>query len=211
MISFEDVSLLGPNDQPFLEGFSAKIERGEKVALVGASGSGKSSLLRCAVGGISNWQGKVFVGDLELSETTILSIRNDCGYIPQEPRLPDNLIQEFLEEFFSGFKLNWKGPVRNKVLELCKYLLLPDDIFELSCRKLSGGQRQRLVIATIVALDKKIILADEITSALDKESKKRVIDLFFNENITVLSVSHDPEWCNSCDRVIDITKRRGEV
>lgn len=211
MILFENVTLANQDDQIFLKNFSTVINSGEKVALIGASGSGKSSLLRCAVGGVSNWHGRIVVDGFAVSASTIHSIRKLCGYIPQEPRLPGQTVRLFLEEFFSALKLNWQGQIGCKVLEACNYLLLPEDIFDLDCRKLSGGQRQRLAIASIAALERKILLADEITSALDKESKQRVIDLLFDSKSTILSVSHDSGWCEHCDRVIDITKESAGI
>ena len=205
MIVFDNVSLGGTDGVLFLKDFSARIESGQKVALVGASGSGKSSLLRAVVGGVPCWQGEVVVAGKRLQQENIHSIRTICGYIPQEPRLPAQSVELFCLSFFTNVGLQWDSSLQGRFLAICKQILLPDDLLKMDCRKLSGGQRQRLIIAAILALDRKIILADEITSALDKESKEQVMNLIFAADTTVFSVSHDPDWCKRCDRVIELT------
>lgn len=71
-----------------------------------------------------------------------------------------------------------------------------------------GGEKQRISIARSLLLDKKIFLLDEVTSALDPESKKAVLSLFTEDTYTILSVSHDPDWFTICDTYIEIEDGR---
>jgi len=71
-------------------------------------------------------------------------------------------------------------------------------------QRVSGGEKQRIALARGLLLGKTIYLLDEVTSALDSESKQAVFEVFTEQNFTVLAVSHDSEWFERCDLVFEI-------
>ncbi|PIE41788.1 MAG: hypothetical protein CSA50_09600 [Gammaproteobacteria bacterium] len=73
-----------------------------------------------------------------------------------------------------------------------------------TCNNLSGGEKQRLAIARALLLGNTLLLADEITSALDQQNRDRVLATVFKSGVTLLSVSHDPDWIAACDREVRI-------
>lgn len=92
-------------------------------------------------------------------------------------------------------------PTETQLQDVLQRLQLPADIVEHASSKISGGEKQRIALARGLLLGKKLYLLDEVTSALDAESKQAVFDVFAEPELTVLSVSHDPEWLARCDVV----------
>ena len=180
-----------------LEGANLKIDKGEFVSLMGPSGSGKSTLLYL-IGGLD----RNFTGNIVLCGTDIGKIKEDelsdlrlnrIGFIFQFY----NLIQNLSVEDNILLPLKVSGRYNKNTLAKLDEIL---DITELSDKrkvmpaKLSGGQQQRVAIARAVIGDPDVILADEPTGNLDKESGEHIMDLFkrINEDkgMTILQVTH---------------------
>lgn len=87
-------------------------------------------------------------------------------------------------------------------------LQLSPDILRQESGRISGGEKQRIALARGLLLGKNLYLLDEITSALDAASKKAVFDVFSDAGLTVLSVTHDPDWMERCDRVFELEDGR---
>lgn len=207
MIEYDNITVR-VHPQSLFEGASLKIGDGEKVVVRGVSGSGKSSLLKCAVGAIPLAEGTIRVDGMELSAATVASIRARIAYIGQEPVLGAEKVDEALMLPFS-FKAHCHNqPRRERILELITQLHLPADILDKPCARISGGEKQRIAIIRALLLNKTIFLADEVTSALDPASRAAVMEKLFSPGITLLSVSHDPEWIQGCNRIIEIEDKR---
>ena len=203
MITFENISLK-VHRQTLLDGATLQIADGDKVVIRGVSGSGKSSLLKCAVGALPLAGGSVRVGGLALSADTVADIRARIAFIGQEPVLGAESVRDALLLPFN-FKAHCENqPSDERVSQLLKRLHLPADILDKSCKRISGGEKQRIAIIRALLLNKTIFLADEVTSALDPESKTAVMAELFCPEVTLLSVSHDPDWVKACDRVVEI-------
>ena len=124
-------------------------------------------------------------------------------FLPEVERARDALLLPF------HFKAHRHAhPEEKKVEELLEQLHLAPGVLDKPCGRISGGEKQRIAIARALLLNKTIFLADEITSALDPESRQAVMDALFRPGITLLSVSHDPAWINAGSRVIDIADRQ---
>lgn len=205
MISIEKLSLFAGTAQ-ITSAVSLSLEPNEKVVLTGASGCGKSSILRAIPGGFEKWTGAITVAGTTLTPRTAAKVRSHIAYIPQEPQLPEGTVEEYFRtvSHFSGNRGNHgNGADRKRLMD---QLLLPQSILQKECSLISGGERQRTAIVASLLLNRPILLADEITSALDEKSKAAVLDLLFSLNCTMLSVAHDPLWIDRCDRAVEIRK-----
>ena len=207
MILFNRLRLTA-NRQPLLEDATLCINPEDKVAVRGASGSGKSSLLKSAVGLFPIQAGSVTVDGWELTSATANEIRRRIAYIGQEPILGAATVQEALHLPFTFKAHRDRKPRDQTVTELLERLYLPESILTQSCKSISGGEKQRIAIARALLLEKTIFLADEITSALDPQSREAVMAELFRPGITLLSVSHDPEWIRACGRTVEIRNRQ---
>ncbi len=206
MIEYKNI-ILQVHGQTLLKQVSLHIAAGDKVVLRGTSGCGKSSLLKCAMGAIPIAAGSVRVDGMELSAETVMDIRSRIAFIGQEPVLGAGSVRDALLLPF-GYKTHRHNhPDKGKIADLLQRLHLAVDILEKPCARISGGEKQRIAIARALLLDKTVFLADEITSALDPASKAAVMEELFNSGITLLSVSHDPEWIRAGNRIIDIANQ----
>ncbi|PID75575.1 MAG: ABC transporter ATP-binding protein [Deltaproteobacteria bacterium] len=177
---------------------------GEKVVITGPSGCGKSSLLRSILGGIPLAAGTITVHGLELCARNVGKIRAQTSYVAQEPLLGMEIVRDALLLPFTYTTHKKKRPSEKTVQATLTSLGLSVDVLCKTCKKLSGGEKQRLSIARALLLGNKLFLADEITSALDQDNKIRVVETILQSELTILSVSHDSEWIEACDRMMRI-------
>ncbi len=204
MIKFNNITLK-IHRQTLLGAATLHVSASGKVVVRGASGCGKSSLLKSTVGAIPLATGSVCVDGVELSPDTVSDIRAQIAYIGQEPVLGAETVRDALLLPFT-FKAHCDNkPSTERISQLLSRLHLPSSILDKPCKRISGGEKQRIAILRALLLDKSIFLADETTSALDPESKAAVMAELFRPEITLLSVSHDPEWIAACDRRIDLS------
>lgn len=176
-------------------------EAGKSYALVGVSGSGKTTLLN-SIGRLEKVQsGKIRLDgeDIwEISERTFF--RDYLGYVFQSYSLLEN----------KTVKQNLKLVETNqtKLVETLEKVGLDATYLTAKIYELSGGQAQRVAIARMLLKAKKIILADEPTGALDKQTGDEIVTLLLNEakaNQYVIIATHDPDVYNRVDVVIDVT------
>ena len=207
MVVFENITLK-VHRQTLFDDATLRIFTGDKLVVRGASGSGKSSLLKCAVGAIPVVGGSVCIDDLALSADTVSDIRSRIAFIGQEPVLGAENVRDALLLPFH-FKAHFdNAPNDERISQLLERLHLPTRILDKPCKRISGGEKQRIAILRALLLNKTIFLADEVTSALDPESKMAVMAELFRPEITLLSVSHDPEWIAACGRVVEISNHQ---
>jgi putative ABC transport system ATP-binding protein len=207
MIEYDSLSI-SIQQQKLLVGTSLHIGEGDKGVLRGPSGCGKSSLLKCTVGTLPRTGGSVRIDGQELSAATVSAIRSRIAFIGQEPILGAATVREAIWLPFSFKAHRHSPPTETSIHKLCERLHLSTDILDKPCARISGGEKQRIALLRALLLDKTIFLADEVTSALDPDSRAAVMAELFRPGITLLSVSHDPEWIASCNRVIDIKENQ---
>lgn len=205
MINFEKITL-NVHRQILLSGVSLQINEGDKVVIRGPSGCGKSSLIKAVVGALPPAGGSIKVAGLEMNAGNVAQIRARIAYIGQEPVLGadnagDALLLPFQYKVHKGNK-----PSKEKITQTLEQLHLSTDILDKPAKRISGGEKQRIAIARAILLNKTVFLADEITSALDPESKAAVMEQLFKPGITMLSVSHDPDWISACSRKLEIAE-----
>ena len=194
-----------------------EIKKGEKVLLLGESGSGKTTILSLICGFLNPLSGNIFIKGKtinQLSSKTKDEYRADnIGIIFQQFNLLPyaNVVDNgLLPVYFSKVRSNNVPYKREKVIELFKQLRLPDDIIQFKASSLSMGQQQRVAVARALIGNPSLIIADEPTSSLDADAQKIFLDLMFEQisenNSTLLMVSHDRSLSGQFDRLIDINE-----
>lgn len=190
-----------------LKNLNLEIEKGSFTAIIGKSGSGKSTLLNCIGGLIPFDSGSLIVNGNELSgqsEEKRSSFRlKNTGMVPQF----FCLISEFtvFDNLMIPFDLNGEKRDEKYVKELMELLELQGLENRMPC-ELSGGQQQRVAIARALSRKPDLILADEATGNLDRESSHKVIELLRKAqkicSQTVIYATHDMELAKYADRII---------
>ncbi len=203
MIRFENITLK-VQQQLLLDDVTLRISAGDKVVVRGTSGCGKSSLLKCAVGAIPLSSGSVRIEGMELTAESVAQIRARIAFIGQEPMLGAERVREAILLPFSFAAHRHNPPSDERIFELLERLHLSTDILNKLCKRISGGEKQRIAILRALLLDKSIFFVDEVTSALDPQSRTAVMAELFRSATTLLSVSHDPEWISACGRIVEI-------
>jgi ATP-binding cassette subfamily B protein len=172
----------GYNEQKVFEDFSLTIAQGKKTALVGASGGGKTTLMKLIAGYLHPESGSISVMRNVLSETALKSYYPHIGYLTQDPSVFDATIRENLMSAVNKDDTEIEEQFLIDALRLakCEFVFemekgLDTEIGERGVR-LSGGQKQRLAIAKIFLKDPEIILLDEPTSALDSFSEEAITE-----------------------------------
>ncbi|MFA6162184.1 MAG: ATP-binding cassette domain-containing protein [Methylobacter sp.] len=207
IIRFDQVSVT-TQEKTILSNISFALFSGEKAVLYGKSGSGKSSVLRTLLGLHPLTLGTVYFQEKPLTPTSVQTIRSCTAYIGQEPMLGANSVREALLLPFQFKTHRDHRPTQAQLIEVLQRLRLPEDILNRDSSRISGGEKQRIALARGLLLGKKLYLLDEVTSALDAESKQAVFDVFSDPHLTVLSVAHDPEWLERCGIIFELEAGR---
>jgi peptide/nickel transport system ATP-binding protein len=196
-----------------------EVHRDECVALVGESGSGKTTLARCVAGLHKDWTGEVRLGDAVLAESARErpdQVRKDIQYIFQNPyaslnprRTVGQAIARQLQLFFPQHRKNL-GP---RVAECLERVALSGGAANRFPDQLSGGERQRVAIARALAAEPKLLVCDEVTSALDVSVQAAIIELLgrlrTEVGLSLLFITHDLALIRTiADRVAVMTEGR---
>ncbi len=192
MIKFENISIQA-QDHLILDRISFKIAHGEKAVFFGPSGSGKTTILMTLIGGIVPTAGTVRFDGEPLTSQSLSRLRQRVAFIGQEPVLGAQGVREALLLPFSYRANQSRMPSEARVQQVLESLLLPPEIQNKQTAVLSGGEKQRLAVARALLLKKNIFVMDEVTSALDPQSRRAVLECFKKPETTLVSVSHDPE------------------
>lgn len=191
MIEVKNVTLSAA-DRILCSGVTFELGKGEKAALSGSSGCGKSSLLRALVGLRGVDSGTIEVGGVELTLATQGTIRHRIAFLQQEPVMGAETVRDALLLPFT-FKLNARyKPTPEKIAEVLERVSLSGIVLDRPASQLSGGEKQRIAIARGLLMNRDIILADEITAALDSDSRDKVIAVLRELPVTLLAITHDP-------------------
>lgn len=193
-----------------LEDFNCTIRQGEFVAIMGKSGSGKSTVLNI-ISGIDAMQkgGYQFDGqDMSKIHGDQLTCfrRDNIGFVLQHFALiPDYTVYDNIALSLRLKRENEKK-IRQKITAIVEELDIASTIDKYP-NELSGGEAQRVAIARAIIHKPKLILADEPTGALDEDSGRKIMSIFkqlHSNGNTIIMVTHDPEIAKMCERIIYI-------
>lgn len=195
LIEFKNVSFSYPDEDNILNNFNIKLEPNKKIAIVGKSGQGKSTLFNLITRVFDVKEGLITLDDINIKDLTEEELRKHISIIRQEPFIFNRTILE-------NFKIINKDIELEDIRKYTKMSYLDDYIMSLPNKydtvlgeggvNLSGGQKQRLSIARTLAKNSEVILFDEATSALDNSSQdyiKKTIDNLIKDH-TVVIVAH---------------------
>jgi len=188
-----------------LEEINIRLKRGEKAAIVGSVGSGKSTLIKIVAGLVPPTSGEVLINDKPLSEFDINDYRLKVGYIPQESTL-------FSESVFDNVSFGREISEDRVLLSLEMAQVreemeaMPKGIRQILGQKgltVSGGQKQRLAIARALAGEPELLLMDDCTASLDAENERRFWEMFRKEFPTTscLIVTHRLATARQADTI----------
>jgi len=195
-------------DLEVLKGVTMKVEKGEVVVIIGPSGSGKSTLLRCINRLEEPTSGRILLDGVDItdSKVDINKIRQRIGIVFQQFNLFPHLtaLQNVTLAPIKIKKMN-KMEAEELGLKLLEKVGLADKA-DYYPAQLSGGQQQRVAIARALAMNPEVMLFDEVTSALDPELVKEVLDVMkslANDGMTMVVVTHEMGFAREeGDRVI---------
>ena len=202
-----------PKDTYVFKDINYEFEEGKMYAIKGKSGSGKTTLLSLITGLEKCTEGQILYDDKNLKKMNLDRYRNtDIGIVFQSynllPRLSaiENII---LSMDISKVKVKNK---KEKALELMKSVGLSEEHAKRKILKLSGGEQQRIAIARSLAYNPKIIIADEPTGNLDKDTENEILKIFKHlakdENKCVIIVTHSQNVCDNVDIVYELNKKK---
>lgn len=210
-IRFDHVGFAYPDGRNVFSDFDLKVKPGEAVALVGYSGSGKTTAVKLLMRMYDVDNGKITIDGVNVSEMKKSELRSQIGIVPQDPMLFNNSIY---------YNLVYSRPEASedevkKAIEAVKLdsfinslLLGAETMVGERGIKLSGGQRQRLAIARVLLGQPPIVILDEATSSLDSESEAAIQDAFWkfvknpDRPRTSIIIAHRLSTVMRCDRII---------
>ncbi|PUZ46301.1 hypothetical protein GQ55_7G052700 [Panicum hallii var. hallii] len=214
-VELKNVTFAYPSrpDVTVLNGFSMRVKAGSTIAVVGASGSGKSTVVWLVQRFYDPVDGKVMVGSIDVRELDLKWLRGECAMVGQEPALFTGSIRENIG--FGNPKASW-AEIEDAAKEanIHKFIAgLPhgyDTQVGESGVQLSGGQKQRIAIARAIVKQSRILLLDEASSALDLESEKHVQEALrkVSRRATTIIVAHRLSTVREADRIAVVSNGR---
>jgi ATP-binding cassette subfamily C protein len=204
-VSIDDLYFRYGDNEDVLKGVSLDIKAGEKVALVGASGGGKSTLVQVLLGLYPHQKGQLKFNGVSIEKIGLETVRENVCTVLQHPVIFNGTIRENLsmgndyleEEFWSVLD----------IAQMTDFVWDLDDDLDTEIGRggvrLSGGQRQRLAIARMILADPKVVILDEATSALDMETEQNLLEALnaFLQQRTTIIIAHRFSAVRQADRV----------
>jgi len=196
---------------PVLTGLDLTIQKGERVGIIGATGSGKSTLMDLLMGLLEPSAGTLEVDGTKIDSSTRRAWQSHIAHVPQAIYLADSSVEENI-----AFGIPPEAIDRDRVREAARQAQIAELIESMPNGyrsmvgergvRLSGGQRQRIGIARALYKRADVIVFDEATSALDNDTEKSVMEAIdaLNPDLTVIIIAHRLSTLRKCDRIVEL-------
>lgn len=208
-IHFHNVGFSYDGKKETIQDFNFHAVSGQKIALVGETGGGKSTILKLLFRFYDVQQGKILIDDQDIKEVSLQSLRQCIGVVPQDPAL-------FNESVMENVRYSKLGASDEDVREACKAAAIHEKILTFSEGyqtkvgengvKLSGGELQRIAIARVILKNPEIVLLDEATSAVDTETEACIQEALYKmtKGRTTITIAHRLSTVTSSDTIVVI-------
>jgi ATP-binding cassette subfamily B protein RaxB len=207
-VELENVGFRYSENEPWIfRNINLTIEAGESIALVGASGCGKTTLLKTMLGLLPLTEGKIVIDDVSLKVLGMENYRQQIAAVMQE----DSLLSGSIQDNITFFDTNTED---SRVHACAKIACLHDDIMNMPMNyntlvgdlgtTLSGGQKQRTLLARALYSNPRILFMDEATSHLDVDTEKRINSNIHHLKATRIIIAHRQETINTADRIFHL-------
>jgi ATP-binding cassette, subfamily B, bacterial len=205
-VRFDDITFAYNGRNPVLKHLSLHVPAGSTIGIVGATGSGKSTLVKLLLRFYEVQSGRIVIGGVDIRELNLLDLRQCIGWVSQDVFLFHGTVAENIR--YGNFDAS-----REQIIQAAKLAEAHEFIQDLPQgyntivgergQKLSGGQRQRLAIARAILKDPPILILDEATSAVDNETEaaiQRSLDKI-TQNRTTIAIAHRLSTIRQADRI----------
>ncbi len=214
-VGFHDVSFSYENNKSVLKDINLNIQPGETVALVGSTGSGKTTIIQLLARFYNPSQGQITIDGIDIGEFDITALRSQIAFVDQNVRLFNDTVRGNIALGQTDSMTTESVEKAAKISNAYEFIQGLEQGFGTEIgedgTKLSGGQRQRLAIARAIAKDSPILILDEATSALDSATEKQVqaaIDEMQKDRTTII-IAHRLSTVQNADRIVVL--RHGEI
>ena len=207
-IEFKHVSLTYEDtDITALKDVSFKVDKGETLAILGKTGSGKSTIINLISRLYDTTEGTVFIDGQDITTCNLYDVRNQIGFVPQEPFLFSDTIE-------NNIKFGKEDATEEEIIEAAKNAVIHENIIDfkegyktiLGERgvTLSGGQKQRTSIARAIIKDPQILIFDDCLSAVDTETEEQILSNLerVSSDKTTIIISHRVSSAKNADKII---------
>ena len=207
-VSFKDVTFTYDDTNiTALKNINFTVKNGETIAILGKTGSGKSTIIELIARLYDTKKGTIFIDDVPIQDLNLNNLRDQIGFVPQDPFL-------FSESIGNNIKFGKEEATEAAIIQAAKDAVVHDNIIDfpkgydtiLGERgvTLSGGQKQRVSIARAIIKDPKILIFDDCLSAVDTETEERILKNLkkVSQNKTTFIISHRVSSAKNADKII---------